>query len=225
MNYKIIADEQKFDEFIGWLPELEPEETIYCQLFGRKKYLEQGTIQSGEQSLNRFCCKKERLKEKIRQLEIPLGLYKNREVVLPQECLCLYICPNPRSHEIAAKNLLKSLADKVTKQYEGYNVYQLVMTELHRAKSKTFVVDFDYDGIEYDVYRERINSVLNTDSFRVLKTRGGFHVLVMPDKVDSDKRNKWHNELTSLGADVVGDSLLPVPFCFQGGFVPYFLVN
>jgi hypothetical protein len=225
MNYKIIADEQKLDEFIESLPELKPSEGYYFQLFGRKKYLESGTIQSGQQSLSRFVCRKHRIKEKIRQLEIPLGYYKNREVELPQECLCLYICPNPRCHEKAAKNLLRELANKITKKYEDYNTYQLAMTELHRAKSRTVFVDFDYDGIEYDVYREKINSVLNTDSFRVLKTRGGFHVLVMPDKVDSDKRNKWHNELVSLGADVVGDSLIPVPFCFQGGFVPYFLVN
>lgn len=225
MNYKIIADEQKFDEFIAWLPDLEPYEGYYCQLFARKKYLPAGTIQSGQQSLSRFCCKKERLKEKILQLEIPLGLYKNREVVLPQECLCLYICPNPRSHEIAAKNLLKSLADKITKQYEGYNIYQLSMTELHRAKSRTFVVDFDYDNIEYESIEDQVNLVLNKDSFCVLKTRGGFHILVIPEKVDQNKRNKWHSKLVSFGADVVGDSLLPVPFCFQGGFVPYFLDN
>jgi len=225
MNYKIIADEQKFDEFIESLPELKPSEGYYFQLFGRKKYLESGTIQSGQQSLSRFVCRKHRIKEKIRQLEIPLGYYKNREVELPQECLCLYICPNPRCHERAAKNLLKSLADKITKKYEDYNTYQLAMTELHRAKSRTVFVDFDYDNIEYESVEEQINLVLNKDAFRVLKTRGGFHVLVMPEKVDRDKRDKWHSKLTSLGADVVGDSLLPVPFCFQGGFVPYFLDN
>jgi hypothetical protein len=225
MNYKIIANEQKLDEFIEWLPELKEDEGYYFQLFGRKKYLESGTIQSGQQSLNRFVCKKYRIKEKIRQLEIPLGLYKNRDVVLPQECLCLYVCPNPRSHEKAAKNLLKTLADKITKQYENYNTYQLAMTELHRAKSRTFVVDFDYDNIEYDSIREEINSVLNKDSFSVLKTRGGFHVLVNPDKVDQDKRNKWHKKLVSLGADVVGDCLIPVVGTLQGNHSVEFIEN
>jgi hypothetical protein len=224
-NYKIIADEQKLDEFIEWLPELKPSEGYYLQLFGRKKYLESGTIQSGQQSLNRFVCKKERIKDKIKQMEIPVGLYRNRDIVLPQECLCLYICPNPRCHEKAAKNLLKTLADKITKKYENYNTYQLAMTELHKAKSRSFVVDFDYDEVDYESVREDINSVLNKEAFKVLKTRGGFHILVMPEKIDHDKRNVWHNKLASLNADVIGDTLIPCPGTFQGGFIPYFLEN
>src|SRR5690606_8955348 len=103
-----------------WLPDLEESEVFYLQLFARKKYLPQGTIQSGQQSLSRFICKKERIIEKIKQLEIPLGRYKNRDVELPQECLAMYININPRCHEKAAKNLLKVLADKITKKYEHY---------------------------------------------------------------------------------------------------------
>jgi len=129
-NYKIIVDEEKLDNFIEWLPDLEDSEVFYVQMFGRKKYLGQGTIQSGQQSLNRFACKKNRIKEKLKQLEIPLGYYKNREVVLPNECLAVYITPNPRCHEVAAKQLLKTLADKITKKYEFYNTYQLAMTEI-----------------------------------------------------------------------------------------------
>jgi hypothetical protein len=97
------------------------------------------------------------------------------------------------------------------------------MTELHRAKSRNFIVDFDYDEVDYNDIKHDVESVLNKDAFKVLKTRGGFHLLVMPEKVHDDKRNKWHNKLVNLGADVVGDCLIPVPFCFQGNFVPYFL--
>lgn len=209
-NYKIIADEAKLDEFIEWLPDLEESEGYYFQLFGRKKYLAKGELQSGQQSLSRFICKKERIKEKIRQLEIPLGRYVNRQVELPQECLCLYVCPNPRCHEKAAKQLLKVLADKITKKYEYYNTYQLAMTELHRACSRKVFIDFDFDDLDFEQLREKILTYVNPSAITGVKTRGGFHLLLRLDKIEEQYRKTWHRNISALGADVVGDSLLPV---------------
>lgn len=209
-NYKIIYDENKLQEFVNWLPDLEESEVFYLQLFARKKYLPQGTIQSGQQSLSRFICKKERIIEKIKQLEIPLGRYKNRDVELPQECLAMYININPRCHEKAAKNLLKVLADKITKKYEHYNTYQLAMTELHRAIGRKLYLDFDFDNVDFEQLREKILTYVNPSAITGVKTRGGFHLLLRLDKIEEQYRKTWHRNISALGADVVGDSLLPV---------------
>jgi hypothetical protein len=222
-NYQIITDEVELDRFIEWLPDLGPSECYYFQLFGRKKYAEEGLLQSGQQSLNRFVCTKDRIKYKILQLEIPLGRYVNRDVVIPQECLVLYMNPNPRCHEKAAKNLLKILADKITKKYEHYNTHQLALTELHRAKSRNFVVDFDFDEIDYEDISNLINKVINIDAYKVVKTRGGFHLLVMLDKIHHDYKKSWHNGLCKIGADVVGDCMIPVPGTMQGGHLVHFI--
>lgn len=222
-NYQIIADESELDRFIEWLPELKPSECYYFQLFGRKKYAEEGLLQGGQQSLSRFVCEKDRIKYKIRQLEIPLGFYVNRDVVLPQECLVLYMNVNPRCHEKAAKNLLKILADKITKKYEHYNTHQLALSELHRAKSRNFVVDFDFDEIDYQDVSSLINRVINQDAYKVIKTRGGFHLLVVLDKVNQDYKRSWYNGLCDIGSDVVGDCLIPVPGTMQGGYQVHFI--
>lgn len=222
MKYQIILNEEKLDQFIDWLPDLGPSEMFYFQLFGRKKYLDKGELQSGHQSLSRFVCSKHRIKEKIRQLEVPLGTYLNREVELPQECLALYVTPNPRCHEKAARQLLKVLADKITKQYEGYNTYQLAMTELHKACGKKYFIDFDFDNIDFDEISGKLFEAVNKDAVKVLKTRGGFHVLVRIDRVAPEYSKTWYNKITGLGCDVKGDNLIPLPGCTQGGFCPHF---
>lgn len=218
-NYKIIYSEEILDQFIDWLPETTEQEVYYLQLFGRKKYLADGTIQSGHNSLARFVCKRHEIKNRIQRLEVPIGTYLNREVPLPNECLAMYICPNPRSQEKAAKQLLKKLADAVTKPYEGYNVHQLALTELHKAISRKVYMDFDYDDMEPEQVLSQLEGKINIDAVNFLKTRGGFHLLVNIGQVSQVYNKGWYNNMINLGADCRGaDDLIPISGTLQGGF-------
>ncbi len=57
---------------------------------------------------------------------------------------------------------------------------------------------------------------------KILETRGGYHVLIKLSLIPDDIKKTWYNKLASL-ADVVGDTLIPIPGTFQGGFMPRFI--
>lgn len=220
MNYQIITNEIALDQFIEWLPELTQDEEFYLQLFARKKYLPIDTIKSGQNISARFTCKKNKIKDNIKKLEIPIGCYKSEGIEIPQECLAMYICPNPRSQERAAKALLKKLVDCITLNYNGYNIHQLAMTELHRACSRKIYMDFDFDEIPKEKVLIELPKYVNIDAVRFLQTRGGFHLLVKIEKIAKEFRNIWYQGIVSLGSDIKGDDLIPIPGCYQGGFTP-----
>jgi len=216
--YKVVSDHCKLLEFIDWLPELKAYETYYCCLFARKKYCKDSVLKSDKCQLKRFTSSKEFLYEKIMQLEIPVGRYYQKHQPIPQESLALYINPNPRSNEKAAKNGLIKLANLVTEPYNGYNVHQEIMNELQVAYGKKVFFDFDFDGINPE---DIVFKNIKRDCMNIVRTHGGFHLLVELDKISNEYKKCWYNSITSLaGIDVRGDNLLPVPGCFQGGFVP-----
>jgi hypothetical protein len=222
MNYKIITDENKLKQFIKWLPELNDGECYYVCLFGRSKYAPEGIkLTADKQQLKRFTSTKEFLFEKIKQLECEVGCYKQRHVGLPQEVLALYITPNPRSYEKAAKESLKKFADLVVNKYNGYNPHQEVLSQIQVAVSRKIYFDLDFDDTTIEKMKLLIENRINPDCLTYIKTRGGFHLLIELEKIENYWKKTWYNDLTSLeGCDVRGDNLMPVPGTYQGGFTP-----
>ena len=224
MNYKIITDEAKLDEFIALLPDITDTEVYYLCLFGRHKYAAEFPNAKDSGQLARIASRKGDLKEKIHRLESPVGSYSRDGAVAPQEALAVYIGLNPRSLVKANKNLLITLATRIAEGDTTFNPITAATTEVHRALSRKFFVDFDYDEVEPADYLPRIKDILPAEAYRILKTRGGFHLIVELEKAKTVKGN-WHKALSALPkCDVRGaNNLTPVPGCTQGGFTPYFI--
>ena len=228
MNYEIVRDENKLKEFIDWLPELAPSECYLVSLFSRKKYYEDPTgIKADKNQLKRFTSNKEYLFDKIKQLEVAEGTYKTSGKPNPQNTLALYITVNPRCYEKAAKENLKQLANLITMDsYNGYNSHKVALNAVQVSCSRKVYFDLDFDGVDYTTTVAAIKELVNPEALSVIVTRGGFHVLVEVKKVAPAYVKTWYNSLTKLpGCDVLGDILLPVPGCVQGGFQPQLILN
>lgn len=224
MNYEIIKDEKVLKNFIEWLPVLEESEGYYCCLFARSKYTTGMVhIKSDKSQLKRFTSNKERLFDKIRQLECPLGAYHQRETEIPQEALALYMTVNPRNLWKATFGSLVHLAKCIQTNAYTVNPHQEVMSEIQKSKSRTVYVDFDLDSRDNHFIEEAL-TYINKDAVTILQSRGGYHILIEVAKVEDQYKKSWYKDISQIAhIDQVGDLMIPVPGCTQGDFVPNFI--
>ncbi len=230
-NYQIIKDEQALVNFVTWLPELKQGECYYLVLLARNKYVRDipdvslPHIRSDKQQLARIVCNKESMFDRIKQLECGRGVYRTRDGdPMPEEALALYITPNPRSHILATKEALKMMADYLTSNYNGYRLDQDVISCVQKCCGSRIYFDLDFDNVDLTTTLAQIVQYINKDCLTVLKTRGGFHVLVKLSDIDNSFKKSWYKNITTLpGVDVRGDNLIPVPGCTQGMFTPHFI--
>lgn len=225
-TYTIITDQKKFDDFVEWLPELQNHEAYYLTLLARRKYHESAS--NDKVALKRFVAtSKNYLVNKVRQLELPDGLYVNRDgVPVHQDALALYVSLNPRSLKLAQRTLLKRLVDVAIDPANMQNPNALALSEIQKAKSRSAYIDFDFDIADTNIVdtTRQIEAIIGKKAVTFLRTRGGFHALVLPKAASEHGPKKWHNAISALpGCDVVGDSLIPVPGSSQGGFTPHFI--
>lgn len=229
MNYTIITDERKLIDFIDWLPTLELHEKYYLCLFARNKYCKELThIKSDKAQLKRFVSDKDRLLSKIKQLEVAYGAYTQKDKIVPQEALALYITVNPRNMFKATVNTMVKLAQSIRDENIMMNPHQEALSEIQKSKSRTCYIDFDVDEKDFDVLGQtiaKIEGYVNNDAITYLQTRGGLHVLIDPSKVEKQYKSSFWKNIASLpNVDQCGDQLIPMPGTYQGGFTPTLLL-
>lgn len=231
MNYKVVKDEKLLRAFIEWLPDLKETEKYYFCLFARNKYCKElSHIKSDKAQLKRFVTDKERMFQKIKQLEIEVGWYMQREFPVPESALALYMTVNPRNMFKATINTMVKLAHSIRDQNINMNAHQEAMSEIQKAKSRTYWIDFDIDypvdigdpELYTNNMKEQILQKVNKEAVTLLKTRGGLHCLIQPDKVEQQYKNTFYQNLAKF-ADQSGDQMIPVPGCTQGNFIPHFI--
>lgn len=239
-THRIIRNEGLLEDFIEWLPELRPNERYYLCLQARKKYMP--SLKSSDKTqLKRFVSDKSKLLEKIRQLECPVGCYRTKEgLIIPDEAIALYITLNPRDMRKATFAAARAFIDLIEKHdVQGdidLNPHSEALTQIHKAKSRSVFVHFDIDrptgkpgddsSVKSDLTTEQIyektTAAVGKEAVTIIETRGGAHVLIDPAKVVCETKN-WHPIIVrELKCDQVGDLMVPVVGCNQGGFIPYF---
>lgn len=234
--YEIVKDEQKLLEFIKWLPELRDNECFYFSLFARKKYCKDLIKSNDRTQLKRFIVTdKSRIMDKIRQLEIPLGRWKLKDIEAPQESLVLYVNPNPRCMIKATKSMGKKCWDLINNNH--FRIDHESLSCIQVSKSKTYWVDFDIDDKNIDL--SKLNDILISECYKILETKGGYHILVNVKRAtevnEQVQRRKlenyqikfplnWHKAIQdTFNVDNCGDQMIPVPGCTQGEFIPKFI--
>lgn len=221
-NYKVIQDEKLFKEFIDWLPDCNEHEQYYVCLFARSKYSDKLVhIKSDKAQLKRFTTTKQRMYTKVKQLECSIGSYMQRDVVIPQEALALYISVNPRDLWKATFRSMTKLAKCIELRNIHNNPHQEVMSEIQKSRGTRYYVDIDLDSKEPEQL-ELMLSHINRDAVQILETRGGYHLLVKPQMVEPKYAKTWYKNMASM-CDQIGDQMIPVPGCTQGNFTPHFI--
>ncbi|WP_153394475.1 tunnelling fold family protein [Chryseobacterium vaccae] len=235
MNYKIICNEEKLKEFIEWLPDLKPNEHYYVQLLARKKYNPETGLKADKAQLKRFTATKEMLLHKIRQLELPLGLYESGGVGVSQDNLAVYITPNPRDLHKASLLLMREISERLIRNDNAINPHTLSLNLIQTSTSRKVFFDLDIDFRTgdhqkvIDQFRADIENVINADCLTFIKTYGGLHCLIKTEAIGKEYQKSWYQKVSQLTCDhyevtMNGDNVLPIAGCIQGiEFSPYFL--
>lgn len=235
MNYyKIVRDEELMKSFISSLPDLKPHEVYYVSLISRKKYSTADYKVSDKIGIKAFTTTKDRMFDKIKQLECAVGLYKDYKygVDIAENTIGLYMHLNPRNLKLANAEFASETVKNSFKDDENLKRRNPVVwskTYVSRSKSKTKYLGFDFD-MKDDWTKDEwlamalpiLNDIINKEAYFIIETRGGFHVIMEIDKVAPEYKKSWHLNLVRRlsDIDVTGDMMSPIPGGIQGGFIP-----
>lgn len=237
--YSLILNEGRLDRFIkNDLKPLERNQAYFVAILARQKYSDI-KLKQPSSNVSRFLVyDKDSLKSEIKRREIELGRYTDQAgTPIPETALAVYIHPNPRDTRRGAfsfsSKLFSLLAadDEPQESADLLRPTSLLMTQIHKlaSKKKNYLI-FDIDCIDHsnDISMIYIINQTTDNRAKILKTSGGFHVLI--DYTDLDNRawlkakRKGLAELAKL-SDQHGDIMIPIPGCRQGQFSPFFIEN
>jgi hypothetical protein len=115
------------------------------------------------------------------------------------------------------------LAKNIETGNKNHNPHQEMMSCIQRSISRKIWSVFDIDSKDESML-VKVDEALqgHKECRKILETRGGYHVLVKLDTIPNEIKKTWYQKLAEI-SDVTGDTLIPVPGSFQGGWTPRFL--
>lgn len=242
--YRVIRDYKELEKYVDSLPDLGENFKYYISLFARKKYGGTVGLTSDKCQLKRCVASKDRIIQKLKQMEVPLGTYTfqgkpgEEEVVVRQQSLVVYISANPRDMHKAAGATAKKLVTQIVDGQQVKNPQAEALSQIQtHGKKIWFNIDIDFADDKF-VHESDIKIWLrgkvNEDAYRLIRTRGGYHLLVELAKIDKSYQKSWYNklalgetheEMLSIKEFYVdlknGDGMLPIPGCVQSEFTPF----
>jgi len=233
-NYEIIKNQAELQKFIDFLPELKGEQRFMVCLFARNKFNKTVGLKADKAQLKRFTTNKENLISKLRALEIKLGMYDADGLPINQESLVVYITPNPRDMHKAGLKLIQELVKFVVDGRQIFNPQAIALNMIQSTGVKGFI-DIDIDvkpnqELSVEDLTLWLDGKINTEAVGALiKTRGGFHILVDGHKVTPEFKKSWYMAFYSGANEVFdvtmnGDNMIPLPGCVQSDTYPI-LIN
>lgn len=236
MNYTIVKDKEEFEKFLNWLPDTSENSKFYFCLMARKKYKKTEGLRADKGVLKRFTASKEQALNKIKKLEVELGSYEIEGLKINQESLVLYATANPRDMHKAGLKTAKELISMVADGRTIYNPQSIALNQIQvTGIKKYFDIDLDLKEGQELSHLDLWNVILDNDLINstaingnIIKTRGGYHILVELDKISESYKKKWFNSFSQLKDErftimMNGDNMTPVPGCVQSDFVPYLI--
>lgn len=235
MFYEIIKNETELDKFLDFLPELNEGEKFMVALFARNKFKKTEGLTADKTQIKRFTCTKKNIKQKLRQLEVKLGnfTFEKDGVYHPinQDSLVVYITPNPRDMYGAVEQLDYEMALARKQKRKIYNIHAQALSCIQTTASRKLFYDWDIDIKPGEIFTFEDLSIwlegkINVEAVKgVIKTRGGFHVLISLDNISKEFSKNWYNNFTrdkDPRFDIMAnkDNMLPLPGCVQSDSSP-----
>lgn len=234
MFYEIIKNESELDKFLDFLPDLQEGEKFMIALFARNKFKKTDGLTADKTQIKRFTCTKKNIKQKLRQLEVKLGnfTFEKNGVYYPinQDSLVIYITPNPRDMYGAVEQLDYAMALARKQKRKIYNIHSEALSCIQTTSSRKLFYDWDIDikpGQELSVEELAIwlDGKINVEAVKgIIKTRGGYHVLISLQNISTEFFTKWYNNFTAGDPrfDIMAnkDNMLPLPGCVQSDTYP-----
>lgn len=217
--YNLINNYNELEKFIDILPDEKHGDQYYITLFARKKYDTSGLLKCDKNCIKRITARKKDIIKKIEQLEVRVGCYTYDDCPIPEECLAVYVSPNPRSFHLAGVGLVKNLVSLLGEGRIDRNIYSLAMDHLQKSSEKKTYFDVDIDFLnpeDFDLFKAEISKFINLDALTFVQTRGGYHCLVNLDKLDQSFKKSWYMSFNNLKFRDISimmnsDGLIPIP--------------
>lgn len=241
----IIANYDTFDYYVqNFLPDLIDDEVYFLSLSARNKYLteeERKTLSLGRTEMFSRVIVRDKLSfdKAIRQLTANWSARRTKNnMLVPQKCLVCYININPVStidatnrffSEFSKANneLMTSLIHKKQSNFDWFRFADRKYQNcLQQSTSRKVLIDFDIDTKDFSVVYSLTNILQQRGVFYfIVKTHGGYHVLVERKSLNETKSGKelfatfelLKKQHSNTEIMINKNGMIPLPGSYQAG--------